>query len=63
MDIFGFRIVVFVYGDYCDKNLLYVIEYIDFLIDLKELCNWVKNVEFMGGGDSDECYELVLYEV
>lgn len=62
-DIPGLRIAVFAHGDYCDKNSSYVTKHIDFSTDLKELCNWVKNVESTGGGDSDECYELVLYEV
>ncbi|XP_065930600.1 uncharacterized protein [Magallana gigas] len=62
-DIPGLRIAVFAHGDYCDKNSSYVTKHIDFSTDLKELCNWVKNVESTGGGDSDECYELVLHGV
>ncbi|XP_048778031.2 uncharacterized protein LOC125681830 [Ostrea edulis] len=62
-DIPGIRIAVFAHGDYCDRNSSYVTKYIDFSTDLKELCQWVKNVGSTGGGDSDECYELVLHEV
>ncbi|KAJ8320927.1 hypothetical protein KUTeg_002514 [Tegillarca granosa] len=62
-DIPGIRIAVFAHGDYCDKGRTYVTKYIDFSTDVAELCTWVKSVEATGGGDSDECYELVLHEV
>lgn len=51
------------HGDYCDRHSSFVTKYIDFSTDLKELCQWVKNVGSTGGGDSDECYELVFQEI
>ncbi|XP_061170107.1 uncharacterized protein LOC133179344 [Saccostrea echinata] len=62
-DIPGIRIAVFAHGDYCDRDSSYVTKYVDFSTDLNELCNWVKSVGSTGGGDSDECYELVLHQV
>ena len=62
-DIPGIRLTIFAHGDYCDRNRSYVTKHIDFSTDLKELCDWVKNVGSTGGGDSDECYELVLHEI
>ncbi|KAK3092258.1 hypothetical protein FSP39_000425 [Pinctada imbricata] len=62
-DIPGIRIAVFAHGDYCDKNSSYVTKHIDFSTNVADLCKWVKNVGSTGGGDSDECYELVLHEV
>ena len=35
---------------------------VDFTTDLTKLCNFVQNVGSTGGGDFDECYELVLRE-
>lgn len=61
-DIPGIRIAVFAHGDYCDKHN-YITKHIDFSTNVAELCEWVKNVGSTGGGDGDECYELVLKEV
>ncbi|XP_071118668.1 uncharacterized protein [Haliotis cracherodii] len=61
-DIPAIRIAVFAHGDYCDKHN-YVTKWIDFSTDVKELCDFVNNVSSTGGGDSDECYELVLRQV
>jgi hypothetical protein len=41
----------------------YITKHIDFSTNVGELCDWVKNVGGTGGGDGDECYELVLQEV
>ena len=62
-DIPGIRIAVFAHGDYCDRHSSYVTKHIDFSTDLQQLCDWVKDVGSTLGGDSDECYELVLHEV
>ena len=62
-DIPGIRIAVFAHGDYCDRHSSYVTKHIDFSTDLQQLCDWVKDVGSTWGGDSDECYELVLHEV
>ena len=61
-DIPGIRIAIFAHGDYCDASR-YITKYEDFTDDVAKLCNFAKNVESTGGGDSDECYELVLHEV
>lgn len=61
-DIPGIRMAVFAHGDYCDKHN-YITKHIDFSTNVAELCTWVKNVGSTGGGDGDECYELVLQNV
>ena len=61
-DIPGIRIAIFAHGDYCDASR-YITKYEDFTDDVAQLCNFAKTVESTGGGDSDECYELVLHEV
>ncbi|XP_033751973.1 LOW QUALITY PROTEIN: uncharacterized protein LOC117335841 [Pecten maximus] len=61
-DIPGIRIAVFAHGDYCDRNN-YITKHIDFSTDVRRLCKWVNDVGRTGGGDADECYELVLHEV
>ncbi|KAJ8298642.1 hypothetical protein KUTeg_022702 [Tegillarca granosa] len=50
------------HGDYCDAGTTYVTKHIDFTTDVSRLCQWVQSVGSTGGGDADECYELVLYE-
>ena len=61
-DIPGIKIAIFAHGDYCDSHT-YVTKFVDFTDNVVELCDFAKNVEQTGGGDSDECYELVLHEV
>ncbi|XP_069101071.1 uncharacterized protein [Argopecten irradians] len=58
-DIPGIRIAVIAHGDYCDASN-YIIKWIDFGATVPELCDFVKTVSRTGGGDADECYELVL---
>jgi len=53
---------VFAHGDYCDKDSTYVTKFIDFTQDTKKLVSFVKNVKGTGGGDFEECYELVLQQ-
>lgn len=54
---------VIAHGDYCDLRCYgYVTKHIDFTTDCKALCDFVQNVDCTGGGDFDECYELVLHE-
>ena len=63
-DIPGLRISVFAHGDYCDLDCYgYVTKYVDFTNDVAQLCNFVAKVEGTGGGDFEECYELVLRQV
>ena len=61
-DIPGIRIGIFAHGDYCDAST-YVTTYVDLTDDVVKLVDFVKNVRSTGGGDADECYELVLHEV
>lgn len=61
-DIPGIRIAVMAHGDYCDAHN-YVIKWIDFGASLPELSDFVQNISGTGGGDFDECYELVLARV
>ncbi|CAG2209639.1 unnamed protein product [Mytilus edulis] len=58
-DVPGIRIAIFAHGDYCDKDD-YIIKWIDFGATLPELHDFVNNCGDTGGGDSSECYELVL---
>ncbi|XP_069133586.1 uncharacterized protein [Argopecten irradians] len=59
-DIPGIRIGVIAHGDYCDEKVFYLTKQLDLCTDVVELCNFVKGVEGTGGGDEDECYELIL---
>ena len=49
-------------GDYCDEGRTYVTKQTDLTNDLYILTQFVRNVGRTGGGDSAECYELVLHE-
>lgn len=59
-DIPGIRIGVIAHGDYCDEEVFYLEKHIDFTQNVAELCQFVGEVEGTGGGDQDECYELIL---
>ncbi|XP_046552416.1 uncharacterized protein LOC124262038 [Haliotis rubra] len=59
-DIPGISISVVAHGDYCDKDMFYVTSHLDFTDNVMELCNFVNESEGTGGGDVEECYELVL---
>ncbi|CAG5118957.1 unnamed protein product [Candidula unifasciata] len=61
-DIPGIKMAVFAHGDYCDAHI-YVTKWTDLSNNIVELCEFVKNAEQTGGGDSPECYELVLRQV
>lgn len=54
------RIGIIAHGDYCDKDNPYTIRLMDFTDDTDSIIDFVKNTESTYGGDSDECYELVL---
>ena len=56
----GIRIAIVAHGDYCDAQSSYVTRLQDFSQDEAALCRFVENVGATGGGDADECYELVL---
>jgi len=62
-DIPHIRIAIIAHGDYCDKNSTYVIKTLNFTSDVNTLVKWVNEVGSTGGGDADECYELVLRDV
>jgi len=61
-DIPEIRIAIIAHGDYCDKDN-YIVKWIDFGATVPELCDFVENVKVTSGGDTDECYELVLRRV
>ncbi|ESO85061.1 hypothetical protein LOTGIDRAFT_168082 [Lottia gigantea] len=62
-DIPGIRMAVFAHADYCNHND-YVTKYIDFTTDITKITDFVKEAARpTGGGDLDECYELVLRQV
>lgn len=60
----GVRIAVGAVGDYCDAppHGPYVTKYLDFTTDMSKVQKFVDTVERTGGGDSDECYELLFHE-
>ena len=58
----GIRIAIIAHGDYCDANSTYVTRQLPFTQDGAALCRFVRTVGATGGGDADECYELVLHE-
>lgn len=62
-DTFGkenLRIALIAHGDYCDAGDKYVTQKTNFFSDPDPLCTFVSVVQNTYGGDSDECYELVL---
>lgn len=63
-DIPGIRIGIVAHGDYCDAPPRgpYVIKMLDLTRDEDEIVKFVQKVEATGGGDTPECYELVLHE-
>ena len=56
------RIAIIAHGDYCDAHHSYVTKMVDFTENEALLCNFVQSAGATGGGDADECYELVLKE-
>ena len=54
------RLGIIAHGDYCDKDNPYTIRVMDLTRDEKKLCKFVRETDKTYGGDSDECYELVL---
>ena len=62
-DIPGLKVAIFAHGDYCDARTSYVTKFVNFTNNVQELCKFAENTGPTGGGDADECYELVLHEV
>ena len=56
------RLGIIAHGDYCDASSSYVTKIQNFSEDEDTLCQFVETVSATGGGDADECYELVLRE-
>ena len=61
-EIPGIRIGIIAHGDYCDAGRPYVTKHLNLTSDADAICRFVEQVEPTGGGDSPECYELVLRE-
>jgi hypothetical protein len=56
------RIGITAHGDYCDAHTSYVTKHHPLSDDQSSLVQFVRTVSPTGGGDSPECYELVLHE-
>ena len=54
------RLGIIAHGDYCDKDNPYTIRAMELTRDEKELCKFVRETKQTWGGDTDECYELVI---
>lgn len=54
------RIGIIAHGDYCDHEDC--IQTLDLTTDERAIVNFVRGVPATGGGDADECYELVLHD-
>lgn len=61
-DVPNVRIGIIAHGDYCDADSTYVTKAHPLSTDQGSLVRFVQSVGPTGGGDSPECYELVLHE-
>lgn len=61
-DIQDLRIAIIAHGDYCDIGSYYITKRLNFTSDRYKIVDFVNKVGKTGGGDSPECYELVLNE-
>ncbi|CAL1545049.1 unnamed protein product [Lymnaea stagnalis] len=59
-DIPNIRISIIAHGDYCDSESLYAIRHVDLTSEVQTLVHFAMDVPATSGGDSPECYELVL---
>jgi len=59
----GLRMAIIAHGDYCDDKHPYVTKVFNFSSDKHAIMDFINKVENTSGGDSDECYELVLNQV
>lgn len=59
-DIKDLRIAIIAHGDYCDEGETYVTKLLNFSRDVDLITDFVMKVGKTFGGDSPECYELVL---
>ncbi|CAD5113521.1 unnamed protein product [Dimorphilus gyrociliatus] len=60
-DLPTLRIGVIAHGDYCDKRT-YITKHHELSNNVADLVDFVNKVGTTGGGDWEECYELVLHE-
>lgn len=60
-EIPNIRVGITAHGDYCDTDI-YVTKHHPLSTDISSLVNFVNNVSPTYGGDTPECYELVLHE-
>lgn len=61
-DIPDLRLAVIAHGDYCDAGRPYVTQIFDFSKNVNSIVDFVNQVKPTHGGDSPECYELVLHQ-
>ena len=61
-EIPNIRIGIIAHGDYCDARTSYVTKILNLSNRPQDVVNFVDKVEPTSGGDSPECYELVLHE-
>lgn len=54
------RVGIIAHGDYCDGAN--TIKTLDLTNDVTAICRFIRNAPDTGGGDSDECYELVFHD-
>lgn len=59
-DIPKLRVALIAHGDYCDEGNPYVTKVFDFSNDPFAICENIRTIKPTNGGDSPECYELVL---
>jgi hypothetical protein len=62
-EIPGIRIGIVAHGDYCDKNVTYLMKHVDLCVDSHKIIDFINSVENTYGGDTPEAYEHVLREV
>lgn len=56
------RIGITAHGDYCDAHHPYVTTHLHLSVSRQHIIDFVDTVKPTSGGDSPECYELVLHE-
>lgn len=62
LEIPDLKIGIIAHGDYCDREDSYVTKHLDLTDNEDRIVKFVNTVGATGGGDSAECYELVLKE-
>jgi len=61
-DVPDLRIGIIAHGDYCDAGSTYVTKHHSLSSDKRGIIDFINTCGNTGGGDSAECYELVLHE-